>query len=61
MKGIFEAAVYDFAYVYGDSYASVASSTYDALKQAVTTKNTFSYYTGKQAYNLKKDLTKIFS
>ena len=61
IKEIFKSPVYDFAYVYGDSYASVASSTYDALKQAVTTKNKFTYYTGRQAYTLKKDLNKIFS
>lgn len=61
IKDIFKSPVYDFAYTYGDSYAGVASSTYGALKQAVTTKNTFAYYVGKQANNLKKDLTKIFS
>ncbi len=61
VKEIFKSPVYDFAYMYGDSYATVASSTYEALKQAVTTKNKFTYYTGRQAYALKKDLNKIFS
>ena len=61
IKDIFKASVYDFAYMYGDYYASVASSSYDALKQAVTTKSSFNYYTGRQAYAFRNDLNKIFS
>ncbi len=61
IKDIFKVPVYDFAYMYGDSYASVASSSYDALKQAVTTKSSFAYYTGRQAYALRNDLNKIYS
>lgn len=61
LKDILKAPNYDFAYMYGDSYAGVASSSYGALKQAVTTKNSFTYYTGRQTYNLKKELNNIFS
>ncbi|MBR5322250.1 MAG: hypothetical protein IKU48_01735 [Clostridia bacterium] len=61
IEDILKAPVYDFAYMYGDSYASVAASSYEALKQAVTTKLQYSYYTGRQAYALKNDLKKIFS
>ncbi len=61
VKEIFKNPVYDFAYMYGEYYPSVAASSYGALQQAVTTRTPFTYYTGRQAYALRNDLNKIFS
>lgn len=61
LKDMMQNPVYDLAYMYGESYASVAESTYKALLQAVDTNSPYSYYTGRQTWALKNDLTKMYS
>ena len=59
-KMIFENASYDFAYMFGDDYQSVAQSTYIALDNAVVTKAGYTDSVNKQSARLKKDVAVIF-
>ncbi|MBE6642664.1 MAG: hypothetical protein E7615_03295 [Ruminococcaceae bacterium] len=61
VKSICENASYDFAYMYGDVYMSVADSTYNALKNAVLTNAGYDYYAGLQTWKLNGDMNALFS
>jgi len=60
VRKIFDSISYDFAYVYGDAYNSVAESTYRALNQAVLTDKTFKVYVERQDKLFKPDMEKLF-
>ena len=61
VKIVFENANYDFAYMYGDVYVSIAESSYNALKNAVLTNAGYDYYVGLQTWKLNGDLNALFS
>lgn len=61
VRKLFDSVSYDFAYVYGGVYTSVAGSTYLALTQAVLTDRTYEFYVGRQDKFFKADMEKEFS
>lgn len=60
VKEVLGKASYDFAYMYGGLYESIAGSSYTALINAVTTENTFESYTGAQAFKYGADVAELF-
>lgn len=59
-KEIFKSQKYEFAYMFGDVYTSVADSSYNALRQAVLNNAVFNNYVGGQTWRLRNELNVIF-
>lgn len=61
LKIIFENVSYDFAYMYGELYPSVADSSYNALKKAVEGQDTFENNVKANKAQFDKDMNALFA
>ena len=61
LKIIFESASYDFAYMYGELYPSVADISYNALIKAVNGDDTFENYVKANQAQFDKDMKALFA
>lgn len=60
VKKIMANPSFDFAYMFGESYPSIADSSYKALVNAVVNKTALGELRGKHEEQLAKDITAIF-
>lgn len=60
IKAIFKNAKYDFAYMYGEQYESIANSTYGALYRVVADGQIYNNVIASQATQFGKDITALF-
>lgn len=61
IREMFKTPNYQFAYMYGQIYNSIADGSYNALMQAVRSETSYKTYADRQNYNLQRDLKKLFS